>query len=242
MTGDILTDAWAHPVITNRKQFKTIMRQCYGSMLTPGEMWREMGIDYTREEELAFTKELQVGELAVANAFKNFIISNVEPQPTMQVQVADRTIDTFCNRFHNVGETTTVFDFYDSYTGRIRRVQHTETKRIPNLKAFRRYFVTKLIHGLDGKVMDTVMDKLLPDYWALSIHDAIITCPETATLAREYYATELTSIHANRNEILSTYFRSIGIKASALTEWKATVANLVVPFEGTFRCSPMVLK
>lgn len=242
MLDDNLTDAWAHPVITNRVQFKTIMRQCYGSMLTPGEMWRDMKIPYTRDEELAFTKELQSGELAVANAFKNFIIGNCRPQPIMDVTVANRTIKTFCNRYHNVGTSTTLFDLFDSYTGRIRRVQHTETSRIPDLKAFRRYFVTLLVHGLDGNVMDNVMDSLLPTYWALSIHDAILTCPETATIARNLYATELTNIHTNRNDILATYFRSIGIEASAMNEWKSTVAKLVVPFEGTFKCSPMVLK
>ena len=242
MIGSILTDAWAHPIITNRVQFKTIMRQCYGSMLTPGEMWREMEIPYTRDEELAFAKELQSGELAIANAFKNFIIGNVEPEPIMHTTVRNRTIKTFCNRFHNVGECTTMFDLYDTYSNSIRRVSHTNTVKVPNLHAFRRYFVTLLIHGLDGNVMDSVMNALLPDNWALSIHDAILTCPETVTTARNLYANELTDIHANRNEILSNYFRSIGIKASAMTEWKALVAKLVVPFEGTFKCSPMVLK
>jgi hypothetical protein len=244
MIGSTLTDAWAHDTITNRKQFKTIMRQCYGSMLTPGEMWREMGIEYTRDEELAFAKELQSGELAIANAFKNFIIENCDPQPVMQIQVADRNIKTFCNRFHNVGETTTKFDLFDSYSNSIRTIQHTDTKKVPDLKAFRRYFVTLIIHGLDGNKMDKTMDELLniQGQWALSIHDAIITCPSTARLARETYAKQLEDIHTNRKSILEDYFKSIGIKASAMAEWKAKVATLVEPFEGTFKCNPMVLK
>lgn len=145
MIGETLNDAWAHETITNRKQFKTIMRQCYGSQLTPAKMWDDMDIPYTPEEVAAFDHELNNGELAVAKAFKDFIIQECKPQPEMTIKVGRDTAFIKCNRHFNVGEITNIFDIYDSHTNTIRRIHHTDTKRIPDLKSFRRYFVTALI-------------------------------------------------------------------------------------------------
>ena len=242
MIGDELTDAWAHDTITNRTQFKTIMRQVYGSQMTPQEMWNKMDIPYTTEEAEAFTAELQTGELAVANSFKDFIIDNCTMEPIMELHVYNRKITTYCNKHKQVGETTTKFDLFDTNTNRIRRIEHTDTKSIPDLKAFRRYGPTGLIHGLDGNVMDSTVEAVIAIHgWALTIHDAIIVCPEVATIARKIYAEKLESIHTNRKEILQNYFRSIGIKASAMKEW-AKVTALVEPLVGDFICNPMVLK
>lgn len=243
MIGDQLQDAWAHDTITNRKQFKTIMRQCYGSQLSPNQMWDEMGIPYTHEEVVAFTKELHTGELAVANAFKDFIIKSCDPKPQMTVNVRGREIDISCNKFFNRGETTAKYDLYDTYTNRVRTIHHTKTIRIPDLKSFRRWFVTGLIHGLDGNVMNTTCNLLMDKYsWAIDIHDAIICCPEAASDARRFYARELTDIHTNREQILTDYFNSIGISAAGIKLWQDTVLPLVEPYEGEFKCNHMVLK
>lgn len=243
MVGDTLQDAWAHDVITNRKQFKTIMRQCYGSQQPADKMWDDMEIPYTHEEVIAFTKELMHGELAVANAFKDFIIGEANPKPEMVLHVRDEKVFVRCNKFFNVGEVTTKFDLYDTFTNSIRRIHHTDIKRIPDLKSFRRYFVTGLIHGLDGNVMNKVCSEVYDRYqWVIDIHDAMILCPEAANDARRLYANQLEDIHANRNTILENYFRSIGVKASAIHRWKSSVLPLVQPFEGKFKCNPMVLK
>ncbi len=243
MIGTILGDAWAHDTITNRKQFKTIMRQCYGSQMTPAKMWDDMGIPYTDEEVAAFDAELSQGELAVAKAFKDFIIQECNPQPEMTIHVGNDKPFIKCNRYFNVGEITNIFDIYDSYTNTIRRIHHTDTKRIPDLKSFRRYFVTALIHGLDGQVMDRVCSVLTSEGQSvIDIHDAILLCPTQATLARNEYAKQLEWVHANRNSILENYFNSIGISATAMQRWKTEVVPLIIPFEGTFTCNPMVLK
>jgi len=257
--GD-LSDAWGHDVITNRAQFKTIMRQCYGSQMTAQRMWDDMNkgkkptdkgyIHYTAEEVHAFNHELESGTMAVANAFKNFMINNARMQPVMELNVIGDKVTTYCNKFHNVGETTSIFDLFDTATNSIRRIHNTETKRIPDLKSFKRFSVTGLIHGLDGRVMDNAVDAVIDRYgWVLDIHDAMVLCCESANYARDIYANGRTAdepslkhIHTHRNKILSDYFTSLNIPASRISEWKATVVPLVEPLTEELIINPLVLK
>lgn len=257
--GD-LSDAWGHPVITNRKQFKTIMRQCYGSQMTAQAMWDDMNkgktiedptyIHYTTEEVNAFNKEMESGEIAVAIAFKDFIINNAQMHAVMKLNVLGDQVITYCNRFHNVGESTFVFDLYDTHTNSIRRIHNTETKRVPDLKSFKRYSVTGLIHGLDGKVMNNAADAVIDQHgWVIPIHDAMVLCCESADYAREVYANGRTAnepslkyVHTNRNQILSDYFTSLGIPASKLTDWNTNVKPLIQPLQQPLVINPLVLK
>ena len=140
-----LSDAWGHNVITNRNQFKTSMRPLYGSQLSAQAMWNDMDIPYTMEEVHAFQHELDHGEFRVAVAFKDFLINNAQMQPEMDLVVNGETTHTYCNKFHNVGETTTEYDLFDSATGRIRRIHNTQTKRVPDLHSFKRFGPTGLI-------------------------------------------------------------------------------------------------
>lgn len=211
--------------------------------MSPDQMWDDMGIPYTDEEVKAFNHELHYGELAVANAFKDFLIQECDPKAEMQLHVWNDKPLVRCNKHFNVGETTTRFDLYDTYTDSVRTIHHTETKRVPDLKSFRRYFPTGLIHGLDSQVANHTTEVMYNTYkWVIDIHDALILCPEAADLGRETYASQLEQIHANRTSILENYFRSIGVKASAIQRWKSDVLPLVQSFKGTFKCSPMVLK
>lgn len=247
--GD-LSDAWGHSVITNRKQFKTIMRQCYGSQMSAQEMWNDMKMPYTAEEVHAFNREMESGDIAVAIAFKDFLINNAQMQPVMELDVLGSKVTTYCNKFHNVGESTFVFDLYDTHTNSVRRIHNTETKRVPDLKSFKRYSVTGLIHGCDGRVMNNTVDAVIDMYgWCLDIHDADILCCEAADYAREVYANGRTDsepslkyIHTNRNQILSKYFTSLGIPASRVADWKANVLPLVQPLVGRLDINPLVLK
>ena len=210
--------------------------------MTPSEMWNAMDIPYTPAEAQAFNHELYYGDLAVANEFKNFIINNCNPTETMNLRVWDSEFEVKCNKFTHIGEKTTQFDLFDSYTGRIRRLHHTDIVKVPDLVSFRRFHVTALIHSLDGNVMSKTMNTVLDaHHWALSIHDALLLCPESADTAREAYSSNLEDIHTNRNEILTNYFQSIGIPASARDEWDKVKA-LVKPLTEDFKCNPMVLK
>ena len=239
----MLQDAWAHPVVTNRAQFKTIMRRVYGSSMPAAKMWTSMNIPFTAAEVAAYEAELTTGELAVADKLKNFMVNNCNMQATMNLVVDGESATVDCNKFNNVGEKTTEFDLYDTYTGRIRSIHNTETVRVPDLKAFKLYTVTGLIHRLDGQVMDKAVLKVMSVYnWVIPIHDAMVLCCEAANLGRRIYAEELTHIHTNRNIILSDYFTSIGIPASKLAEWKTQVVPFIQPYTGTFKCNEMVLK
>ena len=247
--GD-LSDAWGHQVITNRIQAKTFMRPMYGSQMSAKDMWNDMGIKYTPEEVLAFQHELTVGEFAPAMAMKDFIINNSQMQPEMYLVVNGERTLTYCNKFHNIGETTSVFDLYDTITNSIRRVHNTETKRIPDLKAFKRFGPTGLIHHLDSMVMDNAVDAIINQFgWVIDIHDAMVLCCEAADYARDIYANgrtpnepSLKQIHTNRNRILSDYFTSLNIPASKVSEWKSTVVPLIQPMDTELIINPLVLK
>jgi hypothetical protein len=248
--GD-LSDAWGHKVVTNRNQLKAgAMRQCYGSQMSEIDMWNEMNIPYTPEEVKAFRLEMSEGEFAVGMAFKDFVINNAQMQPVMQLNVLGDKVTTYCNRFHNVGETTSIFDLFDTATNSIRRIHNTETKRVPDLKSFKRFGPTGLIHGLDGRVMNNTVDAVVDVYgWVLDVHDADILCCEAADYARDIYANgrteeepSLKHIHTHRNKILSDYFTSLNIPASKLSDWKANVVPLIEPLTEELIINPLVLK
>lgn len=245
-----LSDAWGHSIVTNRNQLKAgAMRQCYGSQMTEMAMWDDMEITYTMEEVTAFRAEMKDGEFAVAVAFKDFLINNAQMQPEMDLVVNGKTHHTYCNKFHNVGETTTVYDLFDTATQRIRRIHNTQTKRIPDLQSFRRFGPTGLIHALDGQVMDNTVNHVIDQYgFAIDIHDAIILCCESADYARDVYANgttptepSLKQIHTNRKSILQNYIRSLNIPASALVEFQAVIAQ-VEPLTEELHVNPLVLK
>lgn len=236
-----LNDAWGHDTITNRIQFKTIMRQLYGSQATPQDMWNDMGISYTDEEALAFAQELTVGEMSVANKFKDFLINNAKMKPIMKLKVWGKEFTVECNKWFNRGERTIKYDLYNSSDNSIKRIQHTDTIKVPDLNSFRRYVATALIHHLDARVMDTVCDTVYSEFkWIIPIHDAAIIDAEAADLVRTTYASQLDEVYKDRTSIIQDYARSINITSSATNEWK-NLQEAITPVN-SFKCSKMVLK
>ena len=149
--GTGLQDPWAFEGIP-RQQFKHASTpRLYGSSRACHELWADWGHDYTFEQVQAFNEELATGSLSLADKFKEFIINNVKPAEQMRVRIWDEEFDIECNRYRNVGEITTSYDIYDTQTATIRRLQHTSTKKVPDLKQFRRYFVTLLIFVIVGE-------------------------------------------------------------------------------------------
>ena len=245
-----LSDAWGHSIITNRGQFKTVMRRCYGSQQSASDMWRDMEIDFTQDEVNAFEYELEYGEMAVANRLKDFIIDNSKMKQTMSVRVFNEVVNFNCNKFYNKGEKTTTFDLFDTATGTIRRIQNTQTVRVPNLTAFKRVGPTTLIHNLDSQVANNAADAVYDQYgWVIPIHDALVLCAEAADYARDVYANgrtpdepSLKSIHTNRNSILANFFTDMGIGASKVPEFKSQVLAFVEPLTEKLVINPLVLK
>ena len=213
-------------------------------------MWDEMDIPYTQEEVDAFEYELEYGEMAVANRFKDFIINNAQMQPVMDLHVDQEVLEVECNKFYHVGESTKVFDLIDTATNSVPTIHHTDTIKVPDLKSFRRFSVTGLIHTCDGQVEDNTVDAVIDAYgWALPIHDATILCAEAATFARHVYSygrndeePSLKRIHTNRNQILQNYFRSINIPAKAIIAWKRDVVPYIDKLSTELEINPLVLK
>lgn len=242
MLGEELVDAWEIKGIPKRNQAKVIMKTIYGSSQSCQDMWVEDGIEFTAEDIRAYNEALATGEIAVGDRFSKFIINNCNPTEIMHPHIRDEIFEIECNRYKMVGEKTINYDIYDSESKLYRRIQHTETRKVADLEQFRRFPVTGLIHNLDSQVEDTTSEAVYDFYdWVLDVHDALILDTESADYAREVYAKQLEDIHTNRKSILTNYFRSIGIPATAIAEWHE-VEKVVEPFRGEFKCNPMVLK
>lgn len=143
--GTDLSDPWEFPGIP-RTQFKhAATPMLYGSSKPCHDLWQAKGHKYTLEQVKAFNNELASGPLGLANAFKDFLITNCKPQAQMQVHIINEHFTIECNRFRNVGEKTNVYAIYDTDNNAIRTIHHTDTVRVPDLEQFRRYFPTLLI-------------------------------------------------------------------------------------------------
>ena len=237
-----LSDPW-HIDGLARKQVKTVaMRRVYGSTMTIQQIGKDQNVKYSVQDEHILAEELRNGALGLANDLKDFIITYVKPSEAMDVHIGDDNFTIFCNRFKRIGETTCKYDIYDTQTKRIRRIHHTKTKTVADLDQFRRYFVTLLIHNLDGQVASHVAGKVMEKYdWCIDIHDAFIVSPEAAVDVRKWYSEAINNIYNNRKSILQNYFRSIGIGAEAMQAWRE-LQSKVVSVDEPFQCSPMVLK
>jgi hypothetical protein len=240
--GETLEDPWKLEGMSRMMLKKAATPMLYGSSQQCHELWQNNGISYTAEDIERYTKEMADGPFGVANLLKEFIINNADPKTNMKVKIWDEEFDVSCNRYRNVGEKTRAYKIWDSIDERYNIVMHTDTKKVPDLKQFKRYFMTLLVHNLDSQVANTVIGKVMEKYgWGVPIHDAFIVSPAAAADTRRWYAEELEKIYENRDSILQNFFRSIGITSAAKKQWDDLQAK-IVPFEGTFKASHMALK
>ena len=218
--------------------------------MSADDMWRDMDIKFTQEEVMAFNHELESGDIAVANKFKDFIIQNSRPTEEMDLVVDNETFKVTCNKHFNIGETTNKFDLYDTYSDSVRRIHNTETVKRPDLRSFRRFFVTGIIHNIDSQIEDNTVDAVYDAYeWVIDIHDALVLCCEATDYAKDVYCSgrsknepSLERIFRKRNTILGKYFTSIGIKSNKLQAWNTDVVPFIDKYKSTFKCNRIVLK
>jgi hypothetical protein len=143
--GSTLQDPWSFPGIP-RLQFKKAMTpMLYGSSQDCTSLWLANDMEFTMDQAIAFNKEISTGALSVADAFKEFIIQNVQPKETMAVKVWGEEFTISCNRFRNIGDYTKKYNAYDTETDSVRSIYHTHTHTEADLQQFRRYFVTLLV-------------------------------------------------------------------------------------------------
>lgn len=241
MIEGVLTDPWSIKGLTRNHVKKACTPMLYGSSKACYELWEQNGLKFTLDDVKTYSESLNSGYLAVANLFKEFLINNCNPKPTMDVTIWKETFRIECNRFRNVGEATVGYDIYDTDSDSIKRIYHTTTTKVPDLEQFRRYFVTLLVHNIDSQVANAIAEAVYDQYgWVIDIHDAFLINPDAAEFVRTKYAELMEEIFANRKSILANYFASIGINATAQKQW-SQLQSKIVPMD-TFKCGPMALK
>ena len=233
--GDTLEDAWKVEGIS-RKKLKCVMTpKLYGSSQSPEVLWKKGKLKFTAKDVKLVNKELQIGAFGLANTFKDFIISNCNPKPEMEIKIGNDEFSISCNKFRNVGEKQKAYRIWDSVDKQYSTILHTDTKKVPDLDQFRLYTVTLLIHNLDSQIMDAVAGKVMDKYgWAIPVHDAILCGPQAAADVRTWYNEELLKIHNNRKTILKDFFKSIGVNALSTEDWEK-LKSKVVPFTGDLK-------
>lgn len=239
--GDTLQDPWKLEGMPRLMLKKAATPMLYGSSQPCHELWQSNNISYTLDDINRYNMEIANGPFGVANLLKEFIINNAAPKAEMKVIIDGEQFDVNCNRFRNVGEKTKAYKIWDSVDQQYNIVTHTDIKRVPDLDQFRRYFVTLLVHNLDSQVADTVIGKVMNKYgWGIPIHDAFIVSPAAAADVRKWYSECLQKIYHNRKQILTTFFKSIGITGAAMDQWNAIKAKIVEVEVPVF--NPMALK
>jgi len=240
--GDTLEDPWKLEGLSRAMLKQAATPMLYGSSQLATDLWTEGKMTYTPEDVALYNSEMSSGPFGLVNLFKEFLINSCKPKPEMDIKIGDDEFTISCNRFRSVGEDMQAYKVWDSIDKVYSTILHTNTKKVPDIEQFRRYFVTLLIHNLDSQVANTVSEKLMAKYgWGIPIHDAILCSPAAAHDVRIWYAEELTKIHKNRKEILKDYFMSIGITNASAEQWEK-VKDKTVQFEGEFECSGMALK
>jgi hypothetical protein len=236
----ILNDPWNQITTVSRsKAKKVLMRQLYGSSQSSAAILDAFDEEYTAQEIQDLEEGLHVGAYGVANALKSFIIGNCNLKDVIHPVVWGEQLEVPCNRHHREGDKPTIYSAVAA-NGRDCQLIHWDTIEVPNLKSFKRWTMTGLIHSLDSRVIDLVMQKL---DWGIDIHDAVIVSPEDAMIVRQAYAEALEKVYNDRESILNDYFASIGIVSNEKTrrEWSALKA-LITPLDKPFKASIWAVK
>lgn len=208
MIGTQFNDAWSVPYCSRLHVKKAVTPKLYGSNAEPKELWDKNKLQYSQEQLNKISEEIRTGLYANANNFKDFIIGNVKPKASMEVDIWGQKFTIFCNRFKPGRTTEKTYWIYTSAQNLMKKVVH-HSGLIPDLDQFKRYFQTLLLHHLDSRIADTICAEM---DWVLPNHDAFTVHPNDASKVREIYTRELYKIYKSRRKILFNYFTSIGIK------------------------------
>lgn len=143
--GETLEDPWKLDGMSRFMLKTAATPMLYGSSQTCSDLWSKAKLKYTAADVELYSKEMLTGPFGLVNMLKEFIINNCKPKSSMEVSIGDDEFDISCNRFRNVGEKTKAYKIWDSIDKQYNVLLHTDTKKVPDLEQFRRYFVTLLI-------------------------------------------------------------------------------------------------
>jgi hypothetical protein len=237
LVGNTLSDPWKVEGLAREQVKKVMTPTLYGSSASAIELWDNANIEFNMNDVKLINHELIHGPYAIANALKDYIINNVKPAAEMEVTVWNETFTVYCNKYKYKGDITSRYDVYNSKKGIVESIYHTSVHQVPDLEAFKRYFMTLLVHGIDSQIENDIASAL---DWCIPIFDATVVNPVEAEVVENVFLSNMIRLNQDRNTILSNYFKSIGITSQSATQWKH-VTSLVTPLK-EFTPSAMSLK
>ena len=207
MIGDNLSDPWYIKGVRRLSAKSVGTPTFYGSSQSAVSLIKKAGLSVDKEEIKAIRKEFALGGLAIMKQFKDAIIKNYAlHEPVIKVKIWNDTFNIEVNKFKPAGAEIVVTEAWNGkkYVKSFTR----EPILVPDYKYMKLFWATCLIHNLDSQAMDNIAYVI--EEWMLTIHDAIITAPGTASRCRHQYARQLKDINTNRHTIIRDFRDSIG--------------------------------
>lgn len=206
--GDIIEDAWSMEGIDRTMLKKFMTRQVYGSTISAKETLVELDIPYTQEDVNKLNSLLDTSLFSTALKFKDFLVSNAVFDNFTNIKIGNDSFFVQCNKFKWQETTPKTYVVFTSPQGLFKRIDR-QLENIPDLKRFKRFSPTLLIHNADSQVANYVCEHL--NSWIIPNHDAFLVHPLDVTKTKTLYAVKLFDLYQNRHEILKEYLQSIGI-------------------------------
>jgi len=180
----------------------------FGSSASVQSLWRKNKLVFTDEQVAIMRKAQLIGKFAIANRFKDIVIKHCQPTERMTIKCNTNSFIVECNRYKRVGDTTKQYIVYDSEAKKLKVIRHTNTHKIPDLKQFKRYFSSCLIHNQDSWLEDNICKDM---DWILPNHDAGITTWVGASQMRKSAVKWMRIMRDNRKLIVESYLKSINL-------------------------------
>lgn len=207
LIGKELEDIWTVKGLSREHVKKAMTPILYGSSATIKQLWDDNKLSYTTKQLNIMKRELNEGIFKTAKEFKEFIINNVNPVPDSYAVIWNEFVQVKCNRFLSEKTTITHYPIYTSSQKVVKRLKRAVAKT-PDIKQFKRYFVTLLIHNLDSQVANQICKEI---YEVFPVHDAFIAHPNYINDIKMKYVEILEHMFQERKSILDNYFKSVGI-------------------------------
>lgn len=202
-------DAWTVDYCSRLHIKKAITPRLYGSSASPNKLWDKAKLEYNQQQLNLIQQELREGRFHRADTFKDFIIENVKPQEEMTIKVWNDTFKIKCNRYDwSSTEPVSYLVFNSGNSSNNIKMITRDVCRTPDLKQFKRYFVTLLVHCCDSQIANYIAENV---DWTITNHDAFMIHPNNLPKLRKLYIDKLYNLYINRHEVLKKYFNSIGI-------------------------------
>jgi len=212
----------------------------FGSTASIKTLWTKNKLTYTSEQVDIMRYEQTKGRFAVANEFKDILVKHSNPTAITQFYIGDEKFTVECNKTKNVGDTTKSYVVLDSKSKKFNIIHHTHTHKVPDIKQFKRYTSSGIIHNRDSMLLDNVASKM---DWILPIHDAGIVTWRGATDMRTYAVDEMNTMYNTREDTVFSYLKSINVDQAGMVKY-AKLLGKIAKLNGntTMNISPYLLK